>query len=236
VILVQAALDETGLDEDDLVAARDKLAQSGPVSLVDVVADQGVDPEVVILDATVAADDALQAKVAAGELTAAEVAALDLEAIMRELAEQSGAPFLYSHAALPVSPAQLGGELKKDPRGSIVMGMQPIGTQKNAAEIVWFAVDPPIDAGVTHNFIAKCQKISAASIVSNAGSETLTFWRVATPVVGSRTASLPSNPAPSGMTHTSTTSRTYDIKVVGNKNGSNYYVGGNWVRGGGGGC
>jgi hypothetical protein len=71
--------------------------------------------------------------------------------------------------------------------------------------------------------------------VSYEGRETLKFWRLSSPVVGTRTAYVPGAASPPSMTHTSTSPHTYDMNVTGIVSGD-YYVAGNWVRGKGGGC
>ena len=138
---------------------------AGPAAtLADVVTARGVDPDVVIAAAAAAADGELQAKVAAGELTATEVAALNLDAIMTELANQPGAPFLIDPIELPMTPAELGAMLRRDPRRAVVIGMERADGKPTRPEFTWFVFDPTLAGGATQGYVAHCESYSSTRI------------------------------------------------------------------------
>ena len=234
VLLVHAAVVATGLAQAKLSAARDAETAAGkPDSLADVLASLSADPGEVIAVAAEKARAELDAKVAAGELTAAEVAALDTDAMMKDLAIQPHAPFLFDPKELALSPIQEGAVLKRDPERAVFVGLESAGgaNQPKPPYIVWFAFDPLLSAGAVQGYKARCQSYSYVAIKWYSGSSTLRFWRVATPnPIGTRTATS-SNRNPSGMDHTSTSKRNYDISVKANLNNTDYAIFGGWVIG-----
>jgi len=233
-ILVRSAVTETKLSRTQLAAARDNLLRTGPGRLVDVLIKKGGDVTTVVANAAAAAEMALKRLVAAGQATRAEVAKINPRQVMLELAMLARTPFLVAANGDYMGPAQLGAALKRDPKRALAIGMESLPHTKKR-EVVWFAFDPTINAGVIHGYKSRCQRNSSSSVTRWAGAVKLTFWRELTPnPIGWRIADG-SNPYPSGMSHSSyPTYRTYDVKVYGINSSSSYSVYGGWEQGTGG--
>lgn len=235
LLLIDAAVRAAGVSQDELTELADDLTGTGPTqpAFVDVVTAAGADPDAVIADASAVAHTQLQARVSAGQLPASEVAGLDTEGLVRQLAEQPGAPFLFSPADHARTPAEKGAQLQED-RGRVSVSMEPARRLRRRT-VVWFAFDPKIDKGNKHGYRARCEKESYAGIRAWQGGATVRFWRNPNPFIGTKTSWYYHNER-RAMAHSSNTRRTYDIEVLGEANNSDYSAYGGWIQGAGGGC
>jgi hypothetical protein len=181
-ILLQAAENETQRSQADLATIRDTLAadpdSDGPITLRSVLWNLYVDPDTVLAQAVPAANAALQAKVTSGELSAAEVAALDTGSIMTQLMDEPGVDFLFPPDELPPTPADIGNRLQGDTTGTIVVATAPAAHSLHwKHSVIWFAFDPKISKGKTHDYVTACRRSADAEIRSKAGSERLQLRR-----------------------------------------------------------
>ena len=166
--------------------------------------------------------------------SADEVATVDTRAWLERLMEQPQAPFLIAPGSLPTSAASYGAALKAS-KSALAIAMRPVDVSAREPWFIWFAFDPPIDAGQTHGYIARCKTYVEVWIQAVAGTSTVTLWRVPLPQnPTSKSATAPN--VTTKMSRSSTPARLFDTKVVGNANSSNYSIFGGWKQGRGGTC
>jgi len=239
-ILLQAAEDVTQQSQADLAGIRDELAadsySDGPITLRDVLWYLDSDPDTVLAQAVPAANAALQAKVADGELSAAEVAALDTGSIMAQLMDEPGIEFLFPPDELPPTPAAIGKALQTDTTGTIVVSTAPLPHSLPwKHSVIWFAFDPKIDQGQTHDYVTPCRNSADAQILAKAGGERLQLRRVNPEQT--KSASVTAGQLNTLLFKDSTVKR-YVSFVKGLQDDSDYSLYGSegWVRGSGNVC
>jgi hypothetical protein len=260
VILIETAVEYTGLPQEELSIQRDKLVEERGVegiyvTLADVIAmitgDLAIVDKVLEVATARAYSEFTAAGISAG-LGQPEIDALtstiydEIKALMYE----PGAPFLFDPILIPQDDGRLRDTLITNP-AALLMTMEWVSAPKEDTGnlwVIWYSFDPPlvsmpvryatnINAWVTHNYKAKCNYYSAsAGVTASAGSMTLSFWRMSPNYlfIGSRTANVQVNAAPGSMWHSSWPNpRSYDISVVGGRNGGTYTLSGGWIQGSG---
>src|SRR5262249_46309262 len=105
--------------------------------------------------------------------------ALDIGSIMTELMDEPGVEFLFPPDELPPTPAAIGKSLQGDTTGTTVVATAPAPHALPwKHSVIWFAFDPKIEQGQTHDYVTPCRNSADAQILSKAGDERLQLRRV----------------------------------------------------------
>ena len=231
-VLLHAA-DAAGISRGTLAALAKSAPPGGPEpSFLDLVATAGGDPSAVLDQAIGSASARLQQLVASGKLDPAKVAALDVADLVSRLAKEPGAPFVYDPASVPRTRAELGAWLRAKPRQRVSIGMTV--PPRRGRDVVWFAFDPDINLNQDRNYKAHCERESYVGLRAWKGGASY-FFSLAGSLLDSKTSWWWHDTRKSSSKSMSK-KHTFDVRVTGKANGSNYSIYGGWLEGGGGGC
>jgi hypothetical protein len=236
-ILVDAAVAITKQAQAALAANRDALVAGGNAgSLAEVLTNLGAEPGEVLGMAMDSANTALEAAVTDGRIS--QEMAQEGADLLDQLLNQPGAPFLFDPADEPDSDEKWTEVIRGNPENAVVVTFrsQDPAPSEPALEVVWFAVDPPIDEGEYDYYRAKCSTWASARIAASAGSARLRFWRYSPyDSIGTQSDSAGA-PSPGWLSDDSDKKVTWDVGVTGLKDKSDYSIYGGWVQGTGGFC
>lgn len=245
-ILVETTAEKTGLSQEELRGIRDSLIAEREgdetfVTLAEVILTVPSDPEQIL---KAAIERAVPEFTTAGE--AAGLTPEEIDGLLGTLPEElnawmyaPGAWVLLDSATIPQDDAGYGGILTNNPAALAITLDWASAPKQESTDLwlVWFSIDPKIDANAYHYYKEQCNTQSASVRISaTAGRMTNYFWRRYPYYynVGNRTADVGSSPSPNGMTHSSYPNRrSYDTYVKGGAGGGTYYIYGGWVQGSG---
>jgi hypothetical protein len=238
-ILVRA----TGLNATDLSAKRDaRLAAGSPGSLAEVLVNEGVAPGAVLATAISDATTQLNDAMSQGHVPSDAMAGTSVDALLDALLQQPGAPFIVDPALQAQDGNRWAGILDLERERKIEQpvlvtfaSVQRPADPNAAADIVWFAVDPPINEGQYRAYRAICSTYAGVQLYATKGSATVSFWRQ-TPYLDIGKRYDAAGGSASSWLSASGDRTSWDAGVYGWRDGSYYSLYGGWTEGTGGFC
>jgi hypothetical protein len=239
VVLVDTALEMTGASRRDLAANRDqRLADGLEGSLADVLADLGFAEGEAVARALERATAEVANAVQDGRISQQDADATDVAMLLDQLLHQPSAPFLTDPALVAEDEDAWADLIRRDPERTVVVTFvsQPRNRGEQPFDVVWFAVDPPINYKQNRYYRAICSGWAGVRLSVSAGRASLSFWRY-TPyeVLGSQSDAA-GLAGPDWLWESSAEQTTWDVGVTGWRDNSYYSLYGGWTEGTGGFC
>jgi hypothetical protein len=246
-ILVDTAVEWSGLSESQLAQLRDELAEKyrveGPsvtlaLVLSNVKNEAPPDPERVLSAAIARAVGEYRRPDIIANVPQAEIDRIiaDIPKTMTALMREPGATFLVDTARLPVGDERYRDLLDSDSSALLISLEWASAPQKRKSEdlwVVWFSIDPSIGRNEPRAYKEKCRVSSAsAGITATGGSMTMSFSRISPNPATWPLAAVDKN-GDAYEKRSSPTAGTYDVVVTGGPEGGTYTMSGGWVQGSG---
>lgn len=239
VILVNTAVEISGASRPDLAANRDKrLANGSDGSLADVLSDLGFAEGEALARALERAMADLANAVQDGRISQQDADDTDVAELLDQLLHQPSAPFLTDPALLAENDDAWADLIRRDPEGTVVVTFRSLEREPGdqAFDVVWFAIDPPINYKQNRYYRAICSRWAGVRLSVSAGRASLSFWRYSPYEVLGTQSDAAGLAGPDWLWESSAEDTTWDVGVTGWRDNSYYSLYGGWTEGTGGFC
>lgn len=239
-ILISQAVEHADASAADLIASRDAL-QTSPKSLSEILEDRSEGLAASVLTSAIqSAEDEVAMAIQEDRLTTEDAQANDVANLLNQLINEPGAPFLIDTSLVPEQEGEYGDLLADGHEDDLVVTLSTSEALSQVGSLVmWFAVDPIINAGSTHIYQAKCQPSASAQIWAKRGKASLSLWHwyPAGHLEWDGGSTATASALSAKLQDAEGNSVTWDVNVQGLLNNSEYvFSGSSWKQGSGGGC